>query len=72
VQREFKHLKDKYHPLIQEAERAGTVQEQAELAGKWAIGRDSVLDPILVQNSNDLIAQALVYGNPGSTTKAGH
>lgn len=56
--------KDKYHPLIQEAERAGTVQEQAELAGKWAVERDSVLDPILVQDSNDLIARALMYGIP--------
>jgi hypothetical protein len=64
VRREFKHLKNKYHPLIKEAERVGTVQEQAELAGKWAVERSSVLDPILVQNSDDLIAQALMYGIP--------
>jgi hypothetical protein len=62
VQRELKRIKNKYLPLIKEAERAENVQLQAELTAQWAVERESVLDSIYVQNSADLIAQALKYG----------
>ena len=62
VQRELKLIKNKYLPLIQEAETAENVQQQAELTAQWAVERESVLDPIYVQNSADLVAHALKYG----------
>ena len=62
AQRELKSLKNKYLPLIQEAEKAERVQQQVELTAEWAVERESVLDPIYVRNSADLIAQAQKYG----------
>jgi len=62
VQRQLKRIKNKYVPLIQEAERVEDVQRQAELTAEWAVERESILDPIYVQNSADLVAQALKYG----------
>jgi hypothetical protein len=62
VQRKLKRLKNKYLALIQEAERVENIHRQAELTAEWAVERESVLDPIYVQNSADLVAQALKYG----------
>src|SRR6266403_722819 len=62
AQRELKSLKNKYLPLIQEAEKAERVQQQVELTAEWAVERESVLDPIYVRNSADLLAQAQKYG----------
>jgi hypothetical protein len=62
VQRELRRIKNKYLPLIQAAERAENVQQQAELTAEWAVERECVLDPIYVQNSSDLVSRALKYG----------